>query len=697
MANMFDENGNYNKTEWKPGDRITAGKLNKIEESLEAINNNDIERHKEADERLDALEEQKEAVNDRFDELEDLVADNKTEVEVLIYENNVKMDRLEQEMNDGIDEVHNVAETVDGKIADADASMKAQVNQGKTDMEAMVAEVEGELEGLHAKDDELSSQLAQSINDLKSWVDVHWFICDDGEFVKGDGVHDDTTGIQRAIDYASENNISEVRFRANTYMIKVDKKVDNIQSWVDRYIGIRCKSNVNLNLNGAILKAIPTNSTNYLLLDVVHCSNTKIYGGSIIGERTLHLGTSGEWGHLISIQNSTNIEVFNMALSEAWGDGIYISNEFPGEKLKNIKISNCIIDNNRRQGISVSGGEFITIDGCVISRTNGSSPQSGIDIEPDTGYSSVKNITISNCKFYDNEGRSIESWLTDGYAFDNLVVENCIFDDGDSSKTSSVNLRSGKNVRFTNNTNCRLYLQYLENICITNTDINKNMTGVWLYLDGIKKANISNNNINTDVRLTECIRLIGETEDITIQNNKISNILFGIIMHDNSSHSSIEIIGNVFNNCTEAIYSYSGSNVESLTIANNTFSNISNYASYVLVNNINFVNNVMTNMNNNAKYIYFRTSNRGDCYFCGNILEAPLDSSSGSIATFTTFNKVYFTNNIINNGSSEVSAFYMNENRNSYVANNIAPMLKRLGGYSSDNAKIEANNIIQSN
>ncbi len=116
MANMFDENGNYNKTEWKPGDRITAGKLNKIEESLEAINNNDIERHKEADERLDALEEQNEAIEERFDELEDLVADNKSEVDTAIYEVHSKMDRLEQEMNDGIDTVEAIAHTVDDKI-----------------------------------------------------------------------------------------------------------------------------------------------------------------------------------------------------------------------------------------------------------------------------------------------------------------------------------------------------------------------------------------------------------------------------------------------------------------------------------------------------------------------------------------------------------------------------------------------------
>ena len=56
MANMFNEDGTYNKTQWKSGDKITAVKLNKIELSLEAINNNDIDRHAEADSRLDDLE-----------------------------------------------------------------------------------------------------------------------------------------------------------------------------------------------------------------------------------------------------------------------------------------------------------------------------------------------------------------------------------------------------------------------------------------------------------------------------------------------------------------------------------------------------------------------------------------------------------------------------------------------------------------
>ena len=51
----FDENGNYIKTYWEHGDIITAGKLNKVEDSLEVINANDIQNHIDVNEKIDAL------------------------------------------------------------------------------------------------------------------------------------------------------------------------------------------------------------------------------------------------------------------------------------------------------------------------------------------------------------------------------------------------------------------------------------------------------------------------------------------------------------------------------------------------------------------------------------------------------------------------------------------------------------------
>lgn len=142
----FDENGKYIKTNWKAGDKITATKLNKIEESIEAVNDNDISRHVEADARLDALEAKDVTHDKELTKVKNLIEDAKDAAELGDYEINSRMTFLEQELNEGIEEVHNVAETVDGKIATAQANMTAQVNQGKADMEAMVAEVESELD-----------------------------------------------------------------------------------------------------------------------------------------------------------------------------------------------------------------------------------------------------------------------------------------------------------------------------------------------------------------------------------------------------------------------------------------------------------------------------------------------------------------------------------------------------------------------
>ena len=41
VPDTFDANGQYNKTDWKTGDRISQGKLNKIEDALDKINQNE--------------------------------------------------------------------------------------------------------------------------------------------------------------------------------------------------------------------------------------------------------------------------------------------------------------------------------------------------------------------------------------------------------------------------------------------------------------------------------------------------------------------------------------------------------------------------------------------------------------------------------------------------------------------------------
>lgn len=61
---------------------------------------------------------------------------------------------------------------------------------------------------------EVNAQLDNIIRDKDGYVSVKSFLCDDGEFVKGDGVHDDTTGIKKALE-----NYTNIRIPAGNYLI----------------------------------------------------------------------------------------------------------------------------------------------------------------------------------------------------------------------------------------------------------------------------------------------------------------------------------------------------------------------------------------------------------------------------------------------------------------------------------------------
>lgn len=408
MANMFDENGNYNKTEWKPGDRITAGKLNKIEESLEAINNNDIERHKEADERLDALEEQKEAVEERFDELEDLVADNKTEVDTAIYEVHSKMDRLEQEMNDGIDTVEAIAHTVDDKIADADASMKAQV-----------AEVEGDLEGLHAKDEELSSQLADNaikLNEL--WADVKNFgaVCD--------GITDDTEAIKSVIEQGYKN-------------IKIDNCL--IQA------NIAVPEGVNLLISNLVYKGVTTTNKSGCMffkgnnvingLNKINEGIVLIADGSNILFENIIINNSQRSSFNITTRSETTYQnitfrncISKMSIAHGFGIEKYYSGVSDNSSVSSVIYDNCeaYTSGANLTGWSagfliadVTNASNITYKNCIAE----DSVESGFHIEENVGKT---NIIYDNCISMNNGQRKEGSVYGSGFfVYENTYFNNC--------------------------------------------------------------------------------------------------------------------------------------------------------------------------------------------------------------------------------------------------------------------------------
>lgn len=126
--------------------------------------------------------------------------------------------------------------------------------------------------------------------------------------------------------------------------------------------------------------------------------NVLIHGnGNIIGDRSTHNGKEGEWGMGIRLHNATDVTINDITISDCWGDCIYI-----GGNSKNIIINNCVLRDSRRQGISITQANGVTISECRIANISGTNPQYAIDIEPNErcviDNVLIKNVTVKNCE-----------------------------------------------------------------------------------------------------------------------------------------------------------------------------------------------------------------------------------------------------------------------------------------------------------
>lgn len=603
MANMFDENGNYNKTEWKPGDRITAGKLNKIEESLEAINNNDIERHKEADERLDALEEQNEAIVERFDELEDLVADKKSEVEVLIYENNVKMDRLEQEMNDGIDTVEAIAHTVDVKIAEADASMKAQVNQGKADMEAMVAEVEGELDGINTQLEQVAS--------MQNFVNVKIF------GAKGDGITDDTNAIKEAIEYIN-NNPTTIYFPKGVYIVTNNFILNNLINYT--FIGDSAEIK--------LTKEYQTKPIDYLF-KVEQSDNFKMSGIILNGNNVGNINTKQNYG--LYINNTNNCIIENCTFKNFQGNGLYVylevknfvgrNNKYLSNAIHGLNVTNlynCTIENEVMEGNLGQGFDIVTygqnyqdliskykykivnIKNCIVRNNGTGSNESGQPYSSGGKLYGCYLATVENCIFEDNghetykgqQLRLCNSNIEENVVNGHILINNCKFKANNLTQKGIADFGECENLTITNCKFNGIYefpLQIRSKGLIENNEFNCTVDTSGDNGVKIQSSNVVfRNNIFTDIfnciavitQIDETIPQAISTSNIVIENNLIKNAKkdYAMFLKNNNSIIQNNIIpdgnridlrigennivkntGTVKNNATNTLYDgYSG-------------------------------------------------------------------------------------------------------------------------------------------
>lgn len=249
-----------------------------------------------------------------------------------------------------------------------------------------------------------SAKVPVSAQALKDQVNVRNY------GAKGDGITDDTTAIQNAINYANVKGIEIVFIPDGIYQINPD-------------ISIRLKSNISLILSAkATLRSNSSSKASYRIINIANVANVAVRGGCIVGERTIHNGSAGTWGHGIGIEGSNNVTISDIAVSNCWGDGIYVGSSTLQNFSDNVSILRVALYNNRRQGISIISAKNLLLKDSKASNCNGTDPQSGLDLEPDYSTQFLQNIVIDNFQTANNAGFGIASHFVPGLPFGNVSI-----------------------------------------------------------------------------------------------------------------------------------------------------------------------------------------------------------------------------------------------------------------------------------
>lgn len=533
---------------------------------------------------------------------------------------------------------------------------------------------------------------------------------------KGNGISDDTLAIQNCLDLKKD-----VYFPLGTYQIKAhdeSRDPNGIGYLIDKG-GIALQSNTVITFEkGTLLRPIDSNHNAYNIVRIVNKDNIKINNLSMLGDRDTNTSTNGEWGYGLAILGSRNITINNIRSDNMWGDGINIQVLAVGHagvtKLtpcENITTIVGVCNNNRRQGLSIESGINLFFDKVTFSKTNGTAPEFGVDIEPWSEDNIVKDVIFTDCIFDDNASGGFLVWgdgvsnvqlnncifkgkhyqhYSTGRQPKNVILNNCFFSD---EATRSVNIRGGETIF--NNCNINSLIQInesaddiifiTERVVFNNSNINKGLgtDKKCKYLE-INKCNITN--MLYSESLSTVVRQSVFNKNSTFVNPNDNELLLDSNVFRESTgsvqvSSNSKIISNTFIQCTGVCVKFIIANIKNIRAANNTFIDCTGIK--IDFQDI-FSNNENIDLIDNI-------SNNGDCYVMNYITGGNDQNNNGLLSR--TGNKLRHGGNwFVKNPTTESKDFISEGesivnilNNNMYIKKNGSVLPKPvLGGVVSD-------------
>ncbi|WP_170974094.1 right-handed parallel beta-helix repeat-containing protein [Peribacillus simplex] len=374
--------------------------------------------------------------------------------------------------------------------------------------------------------------------------------------------YDWTAAFQAAND--SLPNGGTINVPAGVYYIKATGVIGDRNERIKPTGGVSLGNNIELKLSpNAILKAITNNSESYAIVRVADKSNVKISGGGIIqGDRNTHKGKDGEWGYCIALSGASNVTIKDVKVMDCWGDGIFLGAgiESGVTPSTNINIKGINANNNRRQGISIIFADNVLISNSRFENTNGTPPSSGIDLEPEIGYS-VKNVQIKDSHFYNNAGFGIQ---VNGKVEGTKVTGNTCDQNG-ASGIVLYKVKDGvvKDNSCQNNSESGIKIDNSSGVFVKGNSLENNQTGISL-VGGSNKNNLSHNTVKYN---GNGISLAGVSNNSIKSNESLLNKEYGFYVYIATSNI---ITNNMCKNNYKGMFV--GGNYANNTIKNNSCS-----------------------------------------------------------------------------------------------------------------------------
>ncbi|UST52966.1 hypothetical protein NF681_11485 [Comamonadaceae bacterium OTU4NAUVB1] len=146
----------------------------------------------------------------------------------------------------------------------------------------------------------------------------------------------------------------------------------------------------------------------YVIANLRDTTNVTIYNLEVVGSVDTHTGSPGEWGMGFYVAGAINPRLFNCVGRKCWGDGFYVGNsiETSTNPTTGGILSNCLGDDNRRQGLSIVSWSKGLVDGGEYNNTGKTKfvqPAYGIDIEPDPSGQDVIDVVLIGVRTFGNK------------------------------------------------------------------------------------------------------------------------------------------------------------------------------------------------------------------------------------------------------------------------------------------------------